>query len=185
MTDGTGRKPLHNKTSGYRVTNVYLLHMDNIEFHLATAADLEIILEYRIRFGEELVGKQAATDEAALRESLAEYFTHELDKNYICWYATQDGKVVSIAGMVVRVGPGNVKNPSGRWGYIMNVYTLPEYRGRGLSTAVMDRLLATGEERGITAFELHATPAGEPVYIKAGFKIHGEPTYRKFIAKKA
>ncbi|GAA4470167.1 GNAT family N-acetyltransferase [Nemorincola caseinilytica] len=155
--------------------------MDNIEYHLATEADVDIILRYRIKFGEELASTQVAADEATLRESLTEYFAREVNRNYICWYATHEGVVVSIAGLVVRVGPGNIKNPSGRWGYVMNVYTLPQYRGRGLSSAIMDRLLATGVERGITAFELHSTPAGEPVYIKAGFKLHNEPTYRKFI----
>ena len=62
----------------------------------------------------------------------------------------------------------------------MNVYTLPKYRRMGLSKNLLERLVETAKQRGITAFELHATKDGEPVYQKAGFEKFSEPTYRKY-----
>lgn len=149
-------------------------------FALATAEDVETIVNLRIRFSNELVGAQPADKEAALRESLHNYFSEELNKSYFCWIAWIEGEAVAVNGMGLRIQPGNVVNPSGRWGYIMSVYTHPAHRRKGLSGELLNRMLATGREMGLTAFELHATHDGEPVYIKNGFKIHPEPTYRKF-----
>lgn len=158
--------------------------MEAIEFHLATDSkkDIDILVEYRLIFAEEMAGEKLEPEAEALnRANGRAYFEEEVGKNYICWYATVDGEVAAIAGMVVRRGPGNLNNPSGVWGYIMNVYTAPQHRRKGLSALLMDKLIETGAERGIKAYELHATKAGEPVYIKNGFELHPEPTYRKFL----
>jgi hypothetical protein len=51
----------------------------------------------------------------------------------------------------------------------------------GICKGILNALVEEGTRRGITAFELHATPEGELVYKNNGFAIHVEPTYRKFI----
>ncbi len=63
----------------------------------------------------------------------------------------------------------------------MNMYTLPQFRRRGICAGILNELVKEGKKIGITAFELHATAAGEFVYKKNGFTIHQEPTYRKHI----
>jgi GNAT superfamily N-acetyltransferase len=156
--------------------------MENIQYLRATRANIQLIVDFRIVFSDEIVGKQDTEKESALRESLCAYFEKAINQEYICWYAMVNNEPVAIAGMGIRTQPGNVKNPSGKWGYIMSVYTKPEHRKKGLSANILNKLIETGREMGITAFELHATKAGEPVYIKNGFKQHNEPTYRKFIA---
>lgn len=135
----------------------------------------------RILFAEELAGKQ---DEAAVqcsRINLDQYFKQELNKTCLCWYAAVDNEPASIACVVLRKQPPSIKNPSGRWGYLMNVYTLPQYRKMGLSSAVLRHLEQDAASLGITAFELHATAGGAPVYEKNGYIVHNEPTYRKFV----
>ena len=107
--------------------------MSQTEYIKATAADIDAVVEMRMLFSIEYAGVQSPEVEAQLRQNLSDYFIKELDKNYLCWFAKVDGEVASIAGMVIRINPGNVKNPSGIWGYIMNVYTLPKYRRMGLS----------------------------------------------------
>ncbi len=155
--------------------------MHTIEYHLATLDDLALVTELRIEFAILLGGRLSSQDETMLRQLANEYFAEELNKSYLCWYATVNGEPASVAGMVLRRNPGNLKNPSGRWGYIMNVYTRPEYRRMGLSTNILQKLEETAVSRGVTAFELHATNEGEPLYLQQGFEIHPEPTYRKFV----
>lgn len=154
---------------------------DDIKYILATIADIPILLNMRKLLSHELAGALPAALEQELDERQVEYFTRELNKTYFSWHATINGDVGAIAGMVIREQPGNPKNPSGRWAYLMLVYTKPEYRKRGLSGNLVQRLLDTGKEMGITAFELHATPAGESVYISNGFSLYDEPTYRMII----
>ena len=83
--------------------------------------------------------------------------------------------------MSIREQPGNFKNPSGRIGYLMNMYTEPSHRRRGVCSALVQRLIETGTDMGIRAFELHATEEGEPVYQKQGVVLHGEPAYRRSV----
>lgn len=155
--------------------------MQDIQLHRATTADVDILVDMRILFGNELVGEQDEDTERQTRMALLEYFMEELNRSCICRYAMVDGEVASTACVVLRRQPPSLKNQSGRWGYFMNVYTVPEYRRRGLSAMVLQQLEKDAAEMGVTAFELHATEAGAPVYEAIGYKIHAEPTYRKFI----
>jgi GNAT superfamily N-acetyltransferase len=155
--------------------------MDNITYHRATASDIQLLVDYRVEFLIDFMGPQTQEDIDGLRKELEQYFSHTLvDNSYICWYAKADDKIVGIGGMIIRQMPGNFKNPSGKKGYILNMYTIPEYRKRGIGSTILEKLQTTAKETGITSFELHATKQGEPVYVKNGFKIHNEPTYRKY-----
>jgi hypothetical protein len=157
--------------------------MNNISYHKATIKDTPVLVEYRILFALELGGGQNHEDIQALREQMTNYFSKATeDKTCISFIAKCDGTVAGIGSVHLRETPGNFKNPTGRWGYIMNMYTVPNYRRMGICKGILDLLVEEGKMNGITAFELHATKEGELVYKQNGFEIHNEPTYRKFTA---
>lgn len=156
--------------------------MNEIVYKMATSRDIDMLVNQRMLFSYDLGGMPPADADAMLRRQLSGYFRKEINKTYISCYAMLHDQVISIAGLHVRELPGNLKNPSGVWGYILNVFTMPEHRRKGLSKNVMERLMhAAAAEYGVTAFELHATEAGEPLYVHCGFGIHPEPTLRKFL----
>lgn len=155
--------------------------MSDIQYLLATGSDIQNLVDARIAFLTELTGVQTEEQTNMLRHQLEKYFNTAInDNSYICWLAKADNQIVGWGGMTVRVHPGNFKNPSGRVGYIMNMYTSPAHRRKGIGTNLLHKLKETGLEMGIKAFELHATRDGEPVYVKYGFEKHHEPTYRKY-----
>lgn len=154
--------------------------MENVKYIQASLSDIPILVKMRMAFTDELTGTPSESDRELMRQHLEDYFRRELNRSYYSWIATVNGEAVAIAGMVVRTQPGNYKNLSGIWGYIMSVYTIPAQRKKGFSSALMELLLTSGREMGITAFELHATASGEPVYVNCGFVKHTEPTYRKY-----
>lgn len=83
-----------------------------------------------------------------------EYFGHLAEKA---------GQVVAGGGMILRrllPRPGSLQG--GEEAYILNVYTEPPHRGRGLARMVMQSLLASGAERGVARVSLHASDAGRP-----------------------
>jgi hypothetical protein len=155
--------------------------MSDIHYYRATVADVPTMIEQRIAFLLGYLGPQTAGDIEALKESLVQYFTKVLqDNTYICWIAKAGDEVAGIGGLVIREQPGYFKNPAGKIGYLISMYTVPAHRRKGICGNIVDRLVGSAKEMGIHTFELHATKDGEPVYIRQGFSLHGEPTYRKF-----
>lgn len=57
----------------------------------------------------------------------------------------------------------------GEIGDITSVTTVPEFRRRGIGTAMTWAAIAEGVRRGCTAMTLTATEMGLPVYLKMGF----------------
>ncbi|MFM9986351.1 MAG: GNAT family N-acetyltransferase [Flavobacteriales bacterium] len=154
----------------------------NITYHKATIDDVSTLVDNRILFALELSGTQDETLIRALQQQMTDYFSKAtIDEGCLSFIATCDGTVAGIGSVHLREMPGNFKNPSGKWGYIMNMYTLPEYRRRGICKGILNLLVEEGKKHGITAFELHATPAGEKAYTQEGFIHHNEPTLRKWI----
>ncbi|MBL0105510.1 MAG: GNAT family N-acetyltransferase [Bacteroidetes bacterium] len=53
-------------------------------------------------------------------------------------------QATQIAGhgvLVYRRQPGNFQNPKGKVGYIMNMYTIPSFRRKGICTTILKALM--------------------------------------------
>ena len=60
-------------------------------------------------------------------------------------------------------------NESGKKAYIMNMFTDPNYRRKGIAFRTLDLLVKEAKSRGIDAISLEATDMGRPLYEKYGF----------------
>jgi predicted acetyltransferase len=153
-----------------------------ITYVKASQEDVPVFVENRISFATELAG---ILDEAlvlTLRKQMMQYFAKAIaDDSCISFMAICGGVVAGIGSVHIREMPGNFKNPSGKWGYIMNMYTVPHFRRKGVCSGIVNALVEEASRYGVTGFELHATPEGEMVYKQEGFVQHNEPTYRKFV----
>lgn len=76
-------------------------------------------------------------------------------------YLVFDGNCVVGTGGVsfFRVMP-TYHNPSGNKAYIMNMYTKPEYRRKGIAYKTLDMLIKDIKSKGISAISLEATEMG-------------------------
>ena len=153
-------------------------------YHKATVENIQVVVDCRIEFLTGLLGNQSQESRDELEKELKLFLRRAIaDNTYLCFFAMSGNAVAGIGGMAIREQPGNFKNPSGRVGYVMSMYTRPEFRKKGICTSILKMLLAEAGKIGITAFELHATKEGALVYEKNGFQIHSEPTYRKYRSK--
>jgi len=159
---------------------LYTLSLNDITYHKASLNDMQTLIDFRVDFLLEITGNQSNESISNLKKELETYYLRELNKSYIVYLAKSGDAIVGIGGMTLRQHPGNFKNPTGKIGYILNMYTLPAYRRKGICSNILELLIKEGTEAGISSFELHATKEGEFVYQKYGFKIHHEPTYRKY-----
>ena len=71
---------------------------------------------------------------------------------------------IIVGCMAIRVNPGNFTQPSGRVGYVRNMYTASDYGKRGNCSEIVARLIESAMEMGIFSFKLHATKMDEPAY---------------------
>jgi GNAT superfamily N-acetyltransferase len=139
---------------------------------LATIDDLPVIIELRLAMFEAMglhdpaiLAEVAATNAAYLK-------LHLPDGSYRGWLVEVGGQSVATGGLIIRQAPPSYHNLSGLEGYIMSVYTRPEFRHRGLAKLVMQTILDTLRVEGITRVALRASDDGRPLYEKMGF----EPT---------
>ena len=72
--------------------------------------------------------------------------------------------------MVVWQMPGRYGGlEEGRLGYILNMYTVPEARGKGICTRLLDELMKEARKLGLKYLHLHASEERVGIYKKAGF----------------
>jgi GNAT superfamily N-acetyltransferase len=93
-----------------------------------------------------------------------------------CFFAEERGQVVGTATTIVY---------SGKVAWIGMVLVDPDYRGRGMGTALLEAAIEHLDARGVPTVKLDATPQGKPIYEKLGFVpeyeierwvLHREPT---------
>jgi GNAT superfamily N-acetyltransferase len=87
----------------------------------------------------------------------------------VCILAEVRGRVVGVGGMVIYRKPSQPLSPVGVEGYILNMLTVPEWRGNGVASAIIQELLACARQAGAGLVWLRATEAGRNVYEKFGF----------------
>jgi len=94
---------------------------------------------------------------------------------YLHWFATEaDGRIVAGAGLWLMDWPPHAIDPASRRGNILNVYTDPDYRRRGLARQLTQAALDWCRENGIRTIILHASNEGRALYESLGFKATNE-----------
>ena len=98
---------------------------------------------------------------------------------YLGWLAERGGEVVAGAGLTpLEWGP--TKDDLQPWrGRIVNVWTHPEWRRRGLARQLVGAALAEAEARGIRTISLGATEMSRPLYGALGFCDYGAEMLRR------
>lgn len=124
-------------------------------------------------FEEMREGDAAALD--VMSEGSRVYLEQHLPTGeFVGWVAEVGGVAVATGGIVVRRLPPSVRNTSGLQGYILNICTLPEWRRRGIATAIVEAILEFLREQKVGQAVLHASEEGRRVYSRLGFESHPE-----------
>ncbi|MDB5045912.1 MAG: family N-acetyltransferase [Deinococcus sp.] len=89
---------------------------------------------------------------------------------YLGWIVEHDGVAVAGAGLMILDWPPHFIDPQPFRSYLLNVYTHPQHRGRGLAQRLTQMALEETQRRGIRIMSLHASEFGRPLYEKLGFK---------------
>lgn len=142
----------------------------DLQYKKASLDDIDLLVRTRTEVLRAANHLPSVMDMSEVERASYEYYRETLGVNMHIAYLVLDGEKVAGAGGVsfFRVMP-TWNNPSGYKAYIMNMYTHPEYRRRGIAMKMLDILVKEIRGRGITAISLEATDMGRPLYEKYGF----------------
>jgi len=142
-----------------------------ISYRTATVDDINDLVSLRIIFLQEVEKNCNPKYDNKVRNSIYAYFMDNLPKKtYISWLALDDDKIVGTSGLSFNVVQPSYGNPSGKEAYIMNMYTIPEYRKKGIAKNLLDKTMEEAKKREVGKIRLHATSMGRPIYLKKGFE---------------
>ncbi len=88
---------------------------------------------------------------------------------YLGWFIADGDKLVAGAGLWLIPWPPHVLSQTGPRGYILNVYTEPDYRHRGFARRLLSQILEWCQQQKIDVVVLHASHEGYPLYESLGF----------------
>lgn len=159
------------------------MNPQNIIYRKAEIKDISILTDYRIEFLNELFPNKTELESEKLRDCLNEYFNEALsDKTLIAWLAEYKDKVIGTSCLVIWKAPPSYSGigKSGKRGYILNMFTLKEFRKNGIASILLEKLKEEAEKMELEFVHLHATKDGIGVYKNIGFK---EPTFPELTLK--
>lgn len=137
----------------------------------AEISDIPTLVNMRIRFLSEHQGRLRNIRLRELKRNLFKYFRRTLASDeFIAWLAFEGARAVATSGLCFYCLPPTAKNPSGRIAYIMNMYTLPRYRKKGIAKQLFAKILQEARMRGHRKIVLHASRDGEHLYRACGFE---------------
>ena len=142
----------------------------NYEYKKATIADIDELVRTRIIVLRAANKLSNDVDMSLVEKESYEYYKNALETGEHIAYLVYDNETFIGAGGVsfYQVMP-TYHNPTGKKAYIMNMYTNPAYRRKGIAYQTLNLLVADAKNKGIDAISLEATEMGRPLYEKFGF----------------
>lgn len=152
----------------------------DVQIRTATLADVDIIARHRVSMFSDM-GRATPEIREPLRRLTTEYLLEAIPRGeYFGWLAASGDDshhIVAGAGAQVRrVLPFPLKQPDGSvqaaWGaqaIVINVYTEPDFRRRGLARRLMQEVIAWAGASKQESLVLHAAPAAVALYEQLGF----------------
>ena len=165
-------------SDGYPVSRVA---SDSFEIRRATVRDADVIAWHRARMFQDM-GDVSGDAFEILRAKARTRLEQWIDNgNYIGWLATPaDEPEMIVAGAGVQL-QAILPRPldlsmigEGRQGTIVNVFTEPQWRERGIAGLLIKEIIIWSKNEQIDRLVLHASDEGRSVYENLGFVASNE-----------
>lgn len=139
-------------------------------FGKANLNDLSSLINLRIAYLLEDYGELPENQIKQITDNLSSYFEKHLNNDLLVFVCRDVDKIVSCCFLCITEKPSNPSFINGRTGTILNVYTLPKYRRKGIAGKLIKMLLDEAETSKLDFVELKATDSGYSLYKSLGFE---------------
>jgi GNAT superfamily N-acetyltransferase len=151
---------------------------EKITIRAARTEDASAILHHRRSMFEDMREGSAVDLDRMASMTLPWLSAALADGTYRGWLAVDGEQVVGGGGVLLCSWPASPKDPFLRRAIILNVYTEPDYRGRGVARRIMETILKWLQAQGFASVSLHASDQGRHLYEQLGFAATNEMRLR-------
>lgn len=135
-------------------------------YRKAVSEDASLLSESKLRCSLEAGDKWDETMIKELERMYTEQFSRLIREDSLVYYLAFDGNIlVGMGGIYI----WNTEKTAGT-STISHIYTLPEYRGRGIANQIMSLLIQTAKERKCASIKFIAEENKRSVLKKIGFQ---------------
>jgi GNAT superfamily N-acetyltransferase len=148
--------------------------LPNLEIRVAAINDIPEIVRQRRAMYEDMEYRDA--DALAAMVSIStDYLTRALsDGSFRAWLASAGDRVVAGGAIIISPWPAHPYDLECRRATILNVYTYPEYRRRGIARRLIQTIIDWSRREGLARVNLHASEDGRHLYESMGFEPSNE-----------
>lgn len=138
-----------------------------VRYRKLTEEDLDIFIRLRIR---QLL-EEGAEETTDLYPALMDYYRRHLaDETFFSYLAVDGEVIVGTSGLSIVEKPPWFGCKNGRIGLLSSMYTLPEYRRRGIAKRLLTFIAEEARRRDCSLIQITASEMGVPLYEAFGFK---------------
>ena len=139
-------------------------------FEKANENDIAGLTELRTAYLLEDYGMIESGALSSIAAQLPAYFMRHLNKDLLAFVCRDGDSIVGCCFLLVSEKPPNPAFITGRTGTVLNVYTKPAYRKKGVARRLMQALLSEAADLKLDDVDLKATDSGYPLYRSLGFE---------------
>ena len=137
-----------------------------------TPADVETIARMRVQMLDEVTDEPLPWQlEGSVRRFV---WKHMQDRTCLGVVAEDEGKVIADAVIYLFETMPDEVNVRGLTAMLYNVYTLPEYRGRGIMAQMLPEVIRLAREAGAVELKMTAEKKAIPLYERMGFHVNDD-----------
>lgn len=145
------------------------------KFHVrrATAADASALTRCRLDLFSELDGDPSPRNASQFERACRRTLKRLLDQGVAAgWLAEVPGERVPVGSSILLTFPRlpTLNDMGTAEGYLKSVYVAPEWRRRGVASALTKAAVRYARSARLARIRLHASAAGRPLYLLAGFR---------------
>jgi len=141
-----------------------------MNIRIANIKDIDLLIKVRFDYLMADFGNITEWEEKVMRSQLLNYYKKNIGDSFIAILAEIDNEIVSVAFLVITEKPVNPLFITGKTGILLNVFTYPKYRRKGIALKVISRIIEEAKKRGLSLIELSSTSAGKQLYENYGFR---------------
>ncbi len=143
--------------------------MNLITIREGTVVDIPEISRQRRRMCEDMHYTDAQALSAMVDVTIGYLKKAIPEGSFRSWLACDDARIVAGGAVVISPWPSHAYDLECRRATILNVYTEPEYRRRGIARQIMQTIIAWCKQEGFARVSLHASEDGRHLYESLGF----------------